>query len=111
MYKHLKIIYTCFCIVLLSYSLFLSISINKHINIQKEVLNKKENELNYITSINEKIEINNNNLKELKTRNEIRDKLKEEEDNLIKRRNILQASINRYNKLNEDLKNKISYYE
>lgn len=111
MYKHLKIIYTCFCIVLLSYSLFLSISINKNINIQKEVLNKKENELNYITSINEKIEINNNNLKELKTRNEIRDKLKEEEDGLIKRRNILQASINRYNKLNDDLKNRISYYE
>ena len=111
MYKHLKIIYTCFCIVLLSYSLFLSISINKNINIQKEVLNKKENELNYINSINDKIKINNNNLKELKTRNEIRDKLKEEEDGLIKRRNILQASINRYNKLNEDLKNKISYYE
>mgnify|MGYP003295802716 CR=1 FL=1 len=87
------------------------ISINRNINIQKEVLIKAENELGYITSLNEKIKINNSHLKELKTRNETRDKLKEEETNLIKRRNILKASINRYNKLNEDLRNKISYYE
>lgn len=111
MYKHLKIIYTCFCIVLLSYFLFLAISINRNINIQKEVLIKAENKLGYITSLNEKIKINNSHLKELKTRNEVRDKLKEQEDSLIKRRNILKASINRYNKLNENLRSKISYYE
>ena len=111
MYKHLKIIYTCFSIVLLSFTLFISISINKTINIQEKIMEEKQNELNHIIAVNQQIKINNHNLEELQKRNEEIDKLNEEESTLLERKNILQASINKYNWLNNELQSKINYYE
>jgi len=111
MYKYLKLVYICFTMVILSFSLVFSIKINKNIFLQKEIFNKEKKELNYIIELNDKIDLTNYNLQELRLKNEQVNDLNIEQELLIKKENELQNSINSYNQLNNQLHEKINYYK
>ena len=111
MYKHIKIIYTCFCMVILSFCFFVSVEINKVIYNQQQVIDKKTNELNYILNLNKEIETRSYNLQELEIKNKKINDLKEEATALTEKINIIENSVNSYTKLNNDVIGKINYYE
>jgi len=111
MYKYLKLIYICFSMVILSFSLVLSITLNKNIFLQKEIIDKNEKELSYIIELNDKIDLTNYNLQELRLKNGQINDLNIQRESLVKKENELQNSINNYNQLNNQLREKINYYK
>ena len=110
MYKYLKLIYICFSMIILSFSLVMSIHINKDISIQKQIIAKNETELSYIIKLNDKIELTNYNLQELRLKNEDVNNLNNEKKLLTEKQNQLQKTINDLNNNNYELQEKINYY-
>lgn len=111
MKKYFIIIYTCYTLVILSFCLVMAIFINKNINNQQKLLEKKQQELNYIIKLNNKIEENNYNLQELRIKNQQINNLNLEKQELLEKEKQLQNTINEYTKNNNNLKEKINYYE
>lgn len=110
MYKYLKLIYICFSMIILSFSLVMSININKDISIQKQIITKNEMELSYIIKLNDKIELTNYNLQELRLKNQQVNDLNNEKKSLTEKQNQLQKTITDLNNNNYELQEKINYY-
>lgn len=109
--KKYKRLYICFSSLYLIVILILSILISKRILDQNSIIIQKQNKLSYILELNDQIEKNSLNLKELEKKEQQISKLNDVENVLISKQNELQNSINKYNKLNSELEYKIKYYE
>ena len=111
MKKYFMVIYTCYTMVILSFCLVMAILINKNIHTQKQLLENNKDELNYITELNNKIKENNYNLQELRIKNQQLNNLNIEKKELLEKEKQLQNTIDEYNQNNNNLLQKINYYE